>query len=118
MGAGMSTARLAPADRLLLVVSIGVPLIGLALFFLYPLGTIAVRSLTATDGSIGLANYAAVLSNPGIGAATWNSLVLSAATTAICLVLGFAIAYTLQRTRLRGRGLVTVALALPRNNFV
>lgn len=113
MGAGMSAVRLAPADRLLLVVSIGVPLIGLALFFLYPLGTIAARSLTAADGSIGVANYVAVLSNSGIAAATWNSLVLSFATTAICLTLGFAVAYALQRTRLRGRGLVTVALALP-----
>lgn len=109
----MSAARLAPADRLLLGVSIGVPLLGLALFFLYPLATIAERSLRAADGSLGLANYAAVLGNSGIAAATWNSLVLSVAATAICLVLGFAIAYALQRTRLRGRGLVTVALALP-----
>ncbi len=105
--------RLTAADRLLLAVSIGVPLAGLALFFLYPLATIAARSLSVGGNRLGFGNYLAVLSSPGIAIATWNSLILSLATTAICLVLGFAIAFALQRTRLRGRGLVAVALALP-----
>ncbi|MBN2752346.1 MAG: ABC transporter permease subunit [Rhodospirillaceae bacterium] len=105
--------RLALTDRLLLAICIGVPLIGLALFFIYPLTTIAIKSLTTADGSLGLANYLAILSSPSIATTTLNSVVLSLATTLICLVLGFAIAFALQRTALRGRGLVAVALALP-----
>jgi len=105
--------RMTPADRLLLAVCIVVPLAGLALFFVYPLATVALKSLTLADGSLGAGNYLAILSSPGIAAATVNSVVLSLATTLICLVLGFAIAFALQRTALRGRTLVAVALALP-----
>jgi len=105
--------RLAFADRALLVVCMVVPLLALGLFFLYPLCTVAIKSLTGVDGSIGLTNYVEILRNPSIAQATWNSLVLSVITTAICLCVGFAIAFALQRTTLRGKTLVTVALALP-----
>lgn len=105
--------RMAVTDRLLLAACLGVPLTGLVLFFVYPLATVALKSLTLADGRLGVANYLAILTGPGIARVTVNSVVLSLATTLISLVLGFAVAYALQRTALRGRGLAAVALALP-----
>jgi iron(III) transport system permease protein len=131
MGAAMSSAALTksrwaklfgskangPAltapDRILLAVCLIIPLLGLALFFLYPLAIIAWRSVTLTDGSIGLGNYGAILSSPGIVTATLNSLWISGLTTLLCLGLGFAIAYGLQRTRMGGKGFVSGAITLP-----
>lgn len=101
------------AERLLVCVSLVVPLAGLLLFFLYPLLTIAWHSLLLKDGSFGLGNYAALLHAPGILTATRNSLTVSLATTAVCIVLGFAIAYALERTRMRGKWLMRAVLALP-----
>ena len=85
---------------------------GLALFFLYPLATVAWHSLVEKDGSIGLGNYAEVFA-AGHLAATLNSLVMSVATTAVSIVLGFAIAYGLDRSCMRGKAIVRVALVLP-----
>ncbi|WP_142846632.1 ABC transporter permease subunit [Telmatospirillum sp. J64-1] len=105
--------KMASADRLLLAVSLVVPVLGLSLFFLYPLGLVAWRSLVGLDGSIGLGNYASVLASPGIRTATINSLWISALTTAVCVVLGFILAYALQRSSISGKGLVRASLALP-----
>ena len=115
-----STAIAAPAgrapwsaDRLLLWTCVGIPMAGLALFFLYPLATVAWHSLVEKDGSIGLGNYAEVFATRGILTATLNSLVMSVATTAVSIVLGFAIAYGLDRSCMRGKAIVRVALVLP-----
>ena len=101
------------ADRLLLWTCVGIPMAGLALFFLYPLATVAWNSLVEKDGSIGLGNYAEVFATRGILTATLNSLVMSFATTAVSIVLGFAIAYGLDRCCMRGKAIVRVALVLP-----
>lgn len=108
-----TSAALTAPDRLLLAVSLIVPVVGLAVFFLYPLGLIAWRSVTLADGSVGMANYGAILTSPGILQATVNSLWISGLTTVVCLILGFAIAYALQRTRMGGKGFVRGAIALP-----
>lgn len=100
-------------DRLLLGASVIFPLIGLVLFFLYPLGLVAHKSLELENGGLGFANYAQVLVTPGVLEATTNSLVLSIVTTVICLLLGFAIAYALQRTGIPGKKWITGVLALP-----
>ena len=115
-GAAIATpAGRAPwsADRLLLWTCVAIPLAGLALFFLYPLATVAWRSLVEKDGSIGLGNYAEVFATRGILTATVNSLVMSAATTLISITAGFAIAYGLDRSCMRGKGIVRLALVLP-----
>lgn len=99
--------------RLLYATAFIVPMIGLAVFFLYPLGLIVQRSFRQRDGSLGLGNYADVLAMGHIGRVLGNSLVMSGLTTLICVVLGFAIAYALQRTRLPFQWLISVALILP-----
>ncbi len=101
------------ADRLLLWTCVAIPLAGLALFFLYPLATVAWRSLIQKDGAIGWDNYAEVFATRGILTATLNSLVMSASTTVISIGLGFFIAYGLDRSCMRGKTIVQFALVLP-----
>ncbi|WP_349545652.1 ABC transporter permease subunit [Bradyrhizobium sp. ORS 375] len=71
------------------------------------------RSLVADDGTIGFANYAALARTPGILKATLNSLTLGLATTAVCLSLGFVLAFTMTRTRVPGARIISAVLALP-----
>ena len=40
-------------DKVLAVTCVVIPLIGLVLFFLYPMVTVLLRSLTTTDGTYG-----------------------------------------------------------------
>ena len=100
-------------DKLLILVSVLIPLACLALFFGYPLYVVIKRSFMMTDGTLGLANYAQVFSNTTLAKATVNSLVLSTVTMLVCLILGFAIAYRLERTSAKGKVFITTALALP-----
>lgn len=100
-------------QRLLLSVSLIVPLAGLLLFFVYPLFLVARRSFETADGSYGFGNYIQVLSQSDMLGVVSNSVLMSGATTLLCLVLGFAIAYALQRTTIRGRWLIKGALILP-----
>ncbi len=100
-------------DRLLLSVSLIIPLAGLLLFFLYPLFLVARRSLIGSDGRIGIDNYISILSMSNMKTVVSNSLIMSGATTVLCVLLGFAIAYALQRTRLKVRWFIRGALLLP-----
>lgn len=100
-------------DRLLLLASTVLPLAGLAIFFLYPLALVAIKSFQVDGGGLGLANYARIFDTPGIVTATINSLVLSLATTAFCVIAGFAMAFALQRTRIAGKRWINGMLALP-----
>lgn len=107
------SARPSAEARLLFWVSMVVPLIGLGLFFLWPMAIVVQRSLTLRDGSLGLGNFAEVLAMGHVWRVLGNSLVMSGLTTAICLILGFVIAYALQRTKLPLRWLISLALVLP-----
>lgn len=100
-------------DRLLLSVSLIIPLIGLLVFFLYPLFLVAKRSFTLTDGMLGFDNYINILSMSNMKTVVTNSLIMSGATTLLCVLLGFAIAYALQRTTLKLRWFIRGALLLP-----
>lgn len=114
-GAAPATAVRAAAweARLLYSVAFIVPMIGLAVFFLYPLALVVRRSFVLGDGTLGLGNYRDVFAMGHIPTVIGNSLAMSGATTLICLVLGFAIAYMLQRTTIVGRWLIAGALILP-----
>jgi iron(III) transport system permease protein len=105
--------RMTAEARLLHLTALIVPLIGLGLFFLYPLLIIVQRSFVERDGSLGLGNYRDVFAMGHILTVVQNSLVMSGLTTLICVLLGFAIAYALQRTRLPFQWLISVALLLP-----
>jgi len=100
-------------ERLLVTVAVAIPVLALALFFLFPLLVMLGRSFLADDGSIGLANFTALAATPGIGRAVLNSLMLGIATTVICLVVGFVLAYAMTRGRVVGRRFTAAVLALP-----
>jgi iron(III) transport system permease protein len=99
--------------KLLHSVAFIVPMIGLAVFFLYPLVLVVQRSFVQRDGALGLGNYFDVIAMTHMTTVISNSLVMSSLTTVLCVVLGFAIAYMLQRTTIIGQWLITVALVLP-----
>jgi iron(III) transport system permease protein len=101
------------ADRWLLRAFLWLPLAGLLLFFLMPMATIVWRSVVEDSGAIGPGNYLALWHTPGVWRAVWHSLVLGAATTLICVLLGMLLAYGLERTAMPGRRMVAMSLTLP-----
>jgi iron(III) transport system permease protein len=99
-------------DRLLTWVCVGLPLLGLILFFLYPMVIVFLRSLTVEDG-YGLANYTRVLGSAGFWRATWHSLLMGGTTTVLSVFLGFIIAHGLHRCAFPGKWLVRGVIVLP-----
>jgi iron(III) transport system permease protein len=100
-------------DRLLVWLCLAVPLIGLLLFFIYPILIVFMRSITEADGGLGIGNYSEVLSSRGFWRATWHSLEMSFSTTAISIFLGFIIAHGLHRCHFPGKNLIRAAIVLP-----
>ncbi len=105
--------KVGAGERLLIFACVAVPLLGLLLFFGYPLAMVAFKSMTQPDGNIGFGNYLKVLSSPGIITAVQNSLVMATMTTVLSVSFGFAIAYMLERTAVRTRRIVQLVLILP-----
>lgn len=101
------------SDKLLATACIVIPLIGLTLFFLYPMGVVFLRSLTVPDGSYGFGNYAEVLSSKGFWRATQHSMTMGVATTVVSVFLGFIIAHGLHRCAFRGKWLIRGVIVLP-----
>jgi len=110
---GQQRLHISASERLFNAVLLWVPLAGLALFFLYPLAIIIYRSLLQRDGAIGVGNFRDILSLDHLLTVIVNSLVMSALTVLICVVLGFIIAYALHRTKMPLRWVVSLALILP-----
>lgn len=100
-------------DKLLVTSAVVFPLVGLCIFFCYPLILVAGKSLQLPDGTFGIANYINVLSSPGMMEAVGNSLTLSICTTVFCLIFGFAVAFALQRSGIGGKRYLKGALSLP-----
>ncbi|MEP2639677.1 ABC transporter permease subunit [Roseobacter sp.] len=100
-------------DKILVAACVIIPLIGLALFFLYPMSIVFLRSITTPDGTYGLGNYAEVLGSKGFWRATQHSMTMGAATTALSVFLGFIIAHGLHRCAFRGKWLIRGAIVLP-----
>ncbi len=101
------------AEQWLVAVCVAFPTFGLVLFLAYPLSMIVWQSFTLKDGGVGMGNYAAISSTPGLLKAGWNSLVVSLSTTVACVVAGFGIAYALERTCMRGKRALRSVLLLP-----
>jgi iron(III) transport system permease protein len=71
-----------------------------------PVGGLVWRSLWVTDtGGIGLDNYIAVATEPGIWEAVLNSVWVGLATTAASLLIGVPFAFLVSRTDIPGRRL-------------
>jgi iron(III) transport system permease protein len=87
---------------------------------LYPLAILFRMGLRTRDGAFTLHNYVDVFTEPGLSGALVNSVVISAATTAVSLVLALPMAWAVARTRMPLRGLVTtgVTIAFVIPNFI
>ncbi|MFW2541786.1 ABC transporter permease subunit [Primorskyibacter sp. 2E107] len=104
--------RALDADRLLTALCVGLPLLGLIVFFAYPMLIVFLRSLTVEEG-FGFGNYAQVLGSSGFWRATRHSLVMGGATTALSVLLGFIIAHGLYRCAFPGKWLIRGIIVLP-----
>ncbi len=119
MNADISSASCPPLkrsfdlDHLFIALSLGIPLAGLLLFFIYPLAIVFLRSITEADGGLGVANYAEILASRGFWRATWHSLEMGLATTVLSILFGFIIAHALHRCAFRGKWLLRAAIVLP-----
>jgi iron(III) transport system permease protein len=91
---------------------VAIPVLGLLLFFGYPLVVIGLRSFDGDQG-VTLANYARLWTDPGIPRAAWHSLLMGGATTALAVLAGLVIATTLHRSRVPGKALIRGTLLLP-----
>ncbi len=91
------------SDKALAAICVIVPLIGLFLFFIYPMIIVFIRSITTPDGTYGLANYAQILFSKGFWRATQHSLVMGGTTTVLSVGLGFIIALGLHRCAFPGK---------------
>lgn len=80
----------------------------IALFSLLPLGYVAYMTVaTGWDTAVGL------ILRPRVGELLLNTLLLMAATIPLCLLLGVAGAWLVERTKLRGHRIWAVLLAAP-----
>ncbi len=100
-------------EKVLVWTSLIIPLIGLIIFFFYPLLQVFIRSITQADGTFGLGNYIEILASKGFWRATLHSLEMGFWTTLISLVCGFIVAHALYRCCFRGKVLIRAAMALP-----
>lgn len=99
-----------------LVMRAGISLLVLALILTIamPLGVLLIKSFQDKAGNfVGLANYIRYFQTPVLVASLWNSIWISALSTAITVVLAFGYAYALMRTCMPGKALFTSIAMLP-----
>ena len=94
----------------------GIPVVLLALFFFYPVGTLIGRGL-APAGTVDLPGVVGVLAKPRTRRIAMFTVWQAAGSAALAVALGLPGAYLLYRCRFRGRAavraLVTVPFVLP-----
>ncbi|MBM3488709.1 MAG: ABC transporter permease subunit [Alphaproteobacteria bacterium] len=106
-------------------IAIGLPLGWLLVFFALPLLNVLAISLTeaapgvppfrpiAGPGDVTAANYITVAGDPHYAAAYLGALAIAATTTAICLVVGYPMAWAIARAPAPARPLLIVLVMLP-----
>jgi len=101
-------------ERSVFAVGVATVALVLVLIIALPLGTLLAKSFTDTDGAfVGLANYQRYFSTPALVQSLWNSVWVSALTTAIVIPLAFGYAYAITRTRLPLKPLFMAVALLP-----
>ncbi len=79
-------------------------------FFVLPMARLVV---SGGSGNLGIAAYAAILTEPRYRATLINTVVLAAATTAATLVIATVVGLFLQRSRFPGRAVLVAMLTFP-----
>ena len=113
-GAPGAGARPRPAARLRLLGLLLPALVLLAVFFVLPLGKVALWSLVdARDGGFTVAYYARAVTETIYLRVILNTFRISLYVTVICLLLGYPVAYLLATVRPRVASLLMIFVVLP-----
>jgi putative spermidine/putrescine transport system permease protein len=86
-------------------------LVVMGAFFLVPIAALLALSFTANGGAA--VNYGRFLSQPVYLQVLQRTLLMGAATAAICVVLGYPVAYRLANASPRGRALLLAFILVP-----
>jgi len=87
------------------------PLVFLTLFLLVPLARIVFRSVA--DPTLTLNNYVRVFGDPTYVRVFSYTVELAASVTALCLLIGYTLAYAIARSRGAGQKLMSILVLLP-----
>jgi len=88
------------------------PAVGLVcVFFVYPVGSLLLSS--ATEPHLGVQNYVELASKPLYAAVMWNTVVISALVTLICVIIGYPFAYSIAAARPTVRRYLIFAVLVP-----
>jgi iron(III) transport system permease protein len=88
---GRAVVRLLPAALACLLVA------WLAVFIVYPTVAVLLRSVWTRDGGVTLVHYQAFFAKAYYLRSLLNTLILGVTVTALCIVLGFSVAYLVAR---------------------
>ncbi len=91
---------------------VGAPLVFLGVFFLWPVGAILGRGLSA-HGTIDLSPITEVLRDPSLRGVVLFTIWQAALSTLVTLAIALPATAALSRFRFRGRGLIVAALTMP-----
>jgi ABC-type spermidine/putrescine transport system permease subunit I len=93
---------------------LGLPALGLVLVtMVVPVGWLFYLSLFADDGSLSLVNYRRLVEQPSYGRIFLATFEISGLATAICIVLGYPLAYVLSQLRPRIANLCMIGVLMP-----
>jgi putative spermidine/putrescine transport system permease protein len=85
----------------------------LMLAFALPLLILLASSFQDADGRFGLQGYTAFFSDIYNARVVWNTLKIAGVVTAICLLIGYPVAFAMARASVAVQGLMFLALILP-----
>jgi len=86
----------------------------LAIFLAWPLAEILVKALQGPDGQyLGLGNLRALLTEPRLLDASWNSLIVAGAATALVVPAALVFAFALTQSRIHGKSVFKVIALSP-----
>ena len=94
------------------VALVGVPLIFVSIFFLYPVGSIIWRGLTP-DGMFSLAAMGDILTDGDLRSVAWFTLWQAAVSTVVTLAVALPGAYLISQYKFKGRALLRAAITVP-----
>jgi iron(III) transport system permease protein len=99
-------------------ITLAVAAVAVAYLALVPVGTMLYSSfqsdfLGTTPSMWTLHNYVATFTAPGFGTLVWNSFVYAAATSIVCTVIGFGLAWLVVRTNTPAKGFARIAALVP-----
>jgi len=79
--------------------------------YVYPL--VGVLWISVTEPHVGLGNYARLFSDPAVDHVLWTTLRIGVITTAVSLVLGYLVAYSMVQGSRRPRQWMLICVLLP-----